>query len=63
MTGHVVLFPVIPIVAAGAGLSPGDASSVVPRGTPAGETGKAVAMPSGEVMPVNGGAKMCQMAA
>jgi hypothetical protein len=51
MTGHVVLFPVIPIVAAGAGLSPGDASSVAPMGIPAGGTGEPGAMPSGEVMP------------
>ena len=51
MTGHVVLFPVIPIVAAAAGLSPGDASSVAPMGIPAGGTGEPGAMPSGEVMP------------
>ena len=51
MTKHVVPFPVIPIVPAGAGLSPGDASSVAPMGIPAGGTGEPGAMPSGEVMP------------
>src|SRR3984893_9153827 len=51
---HVVLFPVIPIAAAAAGLSPGDASSVAPMGIPAGETGEAGAMPSGEVAPIPG---------
>jgi hypothetical protein len=55
MTGHVVLFPVIPIVAAGAGLSPGAASSVVPRGVLAGGTGEPGVMPSGEVMPSSEG--------
>jgi hypothetical protein len=48
---HVVLLPVIPIVAAAAGLSPGDASSVAPMGIPAEGTGEPGAMPSGEVMP------------
>jgi hypothetical protein len=51
MAKHVVLFPVIPIVAAAAGLSPGDASSVAPVGIPAGGTGEPGAMPSGEVKP------------
>jgi hypothetical protein len=51
MTKHVVPFPVIPIVPAGAPLSPGDASSVAPMGIPAGGTGEPGAMPSGEVMP------------
>ena len=51
---HVVLFPVIPIVAAAAGLSPGDASSVAPMGIPAGGTGEPAAKPSGEVAPIPG---------
>lgn len=51
MAEHVVLFPVIPILAEAAGLSPGDVSSVAPMGIPAGETGEPGAMPSGEVMP------------
>jgi hypothetical protein len=51
---HVVPFPVIPNVPAAAGLSPGDASSVAPMGIPAGETGEAGAMPSGEVAPIPG---------
>jgi hypothetical protein len=38
----------------GAGLSPGDASSVAPMGIPAGETGEPGAMPSGEVAPILG---------
>jgi hypothetical protein len=54
MTKHVVPFPVIPIVAAAAGLSPGDASSVAPMGIPAGGTGEPAAMPSGEVAPIPG---------
>jgi hypothetical protein len=33
------------------GLTPGDASSVAPRGTPAGATGEPVPMPSGDVIP------------
>jgi hypothetical protein len=54
MTKHVVPFPVIPIVPAGAPLSPGDASSVAPMGIPAGGTGEPAAMPSGEVAPIPG---------
>jgi len=54
MTKHVVPFPVIPIVPAGAPLSPGDASSVAPMGIPAGGTGEPAAMPSGEVGPIPG---------
>lgn len=49
---HVVPFPVIPIVAAGAVLSPGDASSVASIGIPVGGTGELGAMPSGEVAPI-----------
>jgi hypothetical protein len=54
MTKHVVPFPVIPIVPAGAPLSPGDASSVAPMGIPAGGTGEPDAMPSGEVALIPG---------
>jgi hypothetical protein len=36
------------------GLTPGDASSVAPRGTRAGGTGKAEPMPRGDVMPSGG---------
>src|SRR5580704_14836508 len=54
MTKHVVPFPVIPIVPAGAPLSPGDASSVAPMGIPAGGTGEPGAMPSGDVAPIPG---------
>jgi hypothetical protein len=54
MTKHVVPFPVIPIVPAGAPLSPGDASSVAPMGIPVGGTGKPGAMPSDEVAPIPG---------
>jgi len=54
VTKHVVPFPVIPIVPAGAPLSPGDASSVAPMGIPAGGTGEPAAMPSGEVGPIPG---------
>ena len=52
---HVVPFPVIPIVPAGAPLSPGDASSVAPMGIPAGGTGEPAVMPSGEVAPIPAG--------
>jgi hypothetical protein len=38
----------------GAGLIPGDASSVEPRGMPVGETAETVPMPSGEVAPMVG---------
>jgi hypothetical protein len=55
MTKHVVPFPVIPMVPAGAPLSPGDASSVAPMGIPVGGTGEPAAMPSGEVAPIPGG--------
>jgi hypothetical protein len=54
VTKHVVPFPVIPIVPAGAPLSPGDASSVAPMGIPAGGTGEPDAMPSGEVALIPG---------
>jgi hypothetical protein len=54
---HVVLLPGIVIVAVesvGAGLIPGDASSVDPSGIPVGETGVSAAIPSGEVAPMAG---------
>jgi len=69
MAKHVVPFPVIPNAPAGAGpspgdatsvtpmgipLSPGDASSVAPMGIPVGGTGEPGAMPSGEVAPIPG---------
>jgi hypothetical protein len=38
----------------GAGLIPGDASSVEPRGIPVGETVEPVVIPSGEVAPIVG---------
>src|SRR6202035_1538025 len=46
-----------PSVLGGAGLNPGVASSVAPRGTPAGPTELPVAalMPNGEVSPIPGG--------
>jgi hypothetical protein len=37
------------------GLTPGDASSVAPRGTPMGPTGEPVPMPSGDVIPSGDG--------
>ena len=44
-----------PNVLGGAGLSPGVASSVAPRGTPVGPTGPATElMPNGEVTPILG---------
>ena len=41
-------------VTIGAGLSPGDAISVEPKGMPVGETVDPVVMPSGEVAPMLG---------
>ena len=40
------------------GLTPGDASSVAPRGIPAGATGDPGPMPSGDVMPSGEGPQM-----
>jgi hypothetical protein len=54
MAEHVVPLPVIPTVPVGAGLSPGDASSVAPMGTPVGATAEPGAVPSGEVVPMAG---------
>ena len=53
---HVVLLPGIAIVPVtmGAGLMPGDASSVAPRGMPVEETVEPVPSPSGEVAPMLG---------
>jgi hypothetical protein len=53
---HVVPLPGIAAVpvTAGAGLIPGDASSVAPSGMPVGETVEPVPRPSGEVAPMLG---------
>jgi hypothetical protein len=53
MVEHIVPLPGIAIVPveSGAGLIPGDASSVDPSGMPVGETGEPVPIPSGEVAP------------
>jgi hypothetical protein len=54
MPEQVVLLPVVaPIDDApeGIGLTPGDASSVAPKGKPVGATGEPGPMPSGDVMP------------
>jgi hypothetical protein len=51
---HVVLLlgiAIVPVASVGAGLTPGDAISVEPRGIPAGETVEPVPRPSGEVAP------------
>jgi len=67
---HVVPLPGIamePVAPVGAGLTPGDAISVEPRGMPVWETAEPVPMPSGEVAPMVGvGAAIpvtCAMAA
>jgi hypothetical protein len=53
---HAVLLgaEIVPVASAGAGLMPGDAISVDPRGMPAGPTVEPVPMPSGEVAPMTG---------
>jgi hypothetical protein len=54
MVEHVVLLPdmeIVPVASPGAGLTPGDAISVEPRGMPVGETAELVPKPSGEVAP------------
>lgn len=53
---HAVLLgaEIVPVALAGAGLVPGDAISVDPRGMPAGPTVEPVPMPSGEVAPMTG---------
>jgi len=45
---------IVPVASAGAGLTPGDAISVEPRGMPVGETVEPVPAPSGEVAPMIG---------
>ena len=67
---HVVPLPgiaMVPVTPVGAGLTPGDAISVEPRGMPVWETAEPVPMPSGEVAPMVGvGAAIpvtCAMAA
>jgi hypothetical protein len=50
----VMPLPVIPIMPPGNGLSPGDASSVAPRGIPVGGTDEPGIMPSGDVAPMLG---------
>jgi hypothetical protein len=45
---------IVPVKAVGAGLIPGDAISVEPRGMPVGETAELVPKPSGEVAPIVG---------
>jgi len=51
---HVFPNPVRAIGPVGAGLSPGDASSVAPMGIPVGATGEPGVMPSGEVAVIPG---------
>ena len=45
---------IVPVASPGAGLMPGDAISVEPRGMPVGETVEPVPLPSGEVAPIVG---------
>ena len=45
---------IVPVEKVGAGLIPGDASSVEPRGMPVGDTVEPVPKPSGEVAPMVG---------
>jgi hypothetical protein len=57
MVEHVVPLlgiDIVPVTPVGAGLTPGDAISVEPRGMPVGETAEPVAIPSGEVAPMVG---------
>jgi hypothetical protein len=51
---HVVPKPAIPVVPSLRGLSPGDASSVAPKGIPVGGTDAPGTMPSGEVAAIPG---------
>ena len=56
---HVVLLlmlgvAIVPVAPVGAGLAPGDAISVAPKGIPVGETAPFVVRPSGEVAPIVG---------
>jgi hypothetical protein len=45
---------IVPVAPVGAGLTPGDAISVAPKGIPVGETAPFVVTPSGEVAPIVG---------
>jgi hypothetical protein len=54
MIPHAAPPPIIPNVPVGAGLNPGDASSVAPMGIPTGDVGEFGVMPSGEVAPIVG---------
>jgi hypothetical protein len=45
---------IVPVASVGAGLTPGDAISVEPRGIPVGATAEPVPKPSGEVAPMVG---------
>jgi hypothetical protein len=45
---------IVPVTPVGAGLTPGEAISVEPRGIPVGETDEPDVMPSGEVAPIVG---------
>jgi hypothetical protein len=56
MVEHVVPLgiEIVPVTSVGAGLRPGDAISVEPRGMPVGETAEPVPIPSGEVAPIVG---------
>ena len=57
MVEHVVPLPgieIVPVTPMGAGLMPGDAISVEPRGMPVGETAVPIPIPSGEVAPMVG---------
>jgi hypothetical protein len=45
---------IVPVASVGAGLTPGDAISVEPKGMPVGDTVEPVPMPSGEVAPMVG---------
>ena len=54
MVEHVVLLlgiAIVPVASPGAGLTPGDAISVEPKGMPVGETAEPVPNPSGDVAP------------
>jgi hypothetical protein len=57
MVEHVVPTPcigIVPVTPVGAGLTPGEAISVAPKGMPVGETVEPVPIPSGEVAPMVG---------
>ena len=48
-TAPVFGMAIVPVAGPASGLTPGDESSVAPNGIPVGETGKPIALPSGEV--------------